>query len=117
MSIIVLDWENSQSPPFISAWYKLNPPHCKFRVWTGRSPDHITSFKKNGLVNMALVAGLKVILKMKDVHVGIGEVVSRSTNHGSPRLAQVFVTTLRVDCSIEQLVIDFLDIRVVLVRV
>lgn len=46
---------------------------------------------------MAFAMGQKFTLKMNDVRVEIGEVVSGSTNRGPPRYGQVFVRALRVD--------------------
>lgn len=57
------------------------------------------------MVDMVFSIDNKITLKLNDIHVGIGKIVSRSTIHVLARHGQVFVKALRFDYGHNQLVI------------
>ena len=59
-------------------------------------PNRCTSVGKICLVDMAFVAGQRVVLKMNGVCVGIGDIVLGSTNHVPPHPGQICVKALRL---------------------
>lgn len=56
---------------------------------------------------MSFRAGQKVILKMNDVQIGIGEVVLGECNPETTRSGQIFIRALKVEYGLDQIVIDY----------